>query len=187
MPRVDFDAEPLSQAEKRLVLENDRKVREAEKRSDIVRGAEKEPSTYFAQAQIETIHQGRRYEQLSKPTSVGSTPGWAPPRIHGIRQDPVGQEPPLGIDVNAVEPVESEILAPEPGFGDQLEAAIRQRTILGTPSPSVQGESPPRDCSGGHDQDHDPELRRIALRAAGHMHRDWCEREFGEVVALDAA
>jgi hypothetical protein len=150
MVRVNFDAEPVSQAERRLVLENDRKIREAEKRSNIVRDAKKEPSTYLDQAQIEALHEGGRYERLSKPTFTGSTPGWVPPRAHGDNQwtqdDPVPDEPPLGIDVNAVEPVgtESEIEASlaEPGLGDRFEKVQRRRTILGTPSPSEGNSSP---------------------------------------------
>jgi hypothetical protein len=149
MPSIDFNDDPLSQREKHLIMENDAKVRAG--LSLVSTDPNREASTYFEQARIEALHEGGRLARMSQPTFVGATPGWARPRASGMQDDPVGQEPPLGIDVNAVEPVGTECMS-EPGFGDRLEAAIRERrTILGTPSPSIQpgdGTAPPSSGSG---------------------------------------
>ena len=81
----------VSQAERRRVLANDRKV-----------------STYrdAAQASIDDLC-GGRYGAIGKPTVTGASPISYPRQPEGSpwASDPIGDEPPLGVDINAIEPV----------------------------------------------------------------------------------
>ena len=81
-----------TQAERRRILENDRKA-----------------STYsrVAQSEAEDLA-GGRYAAMGKPSVTGSTPAIrypAQPPNSPWHHDPLPPEPPLGIDVNAMEPV----------------------------------------------------------------------------------
>jgi hypothetical protein len=82
----------ISQAERRRVLANDRKV-----------------STYrdAAQASIDDLC-GGRYGAIGKPTVTGAAPisyPRLPSDAPSNQAAMIGDEPPLGIDVNAMEPV----------------------------------------------------------------------------------
>jgi hypothetical protein len=88
--------EEVTQQEKREVLRNDRRVREA--------------STYHAAAQSNIDDErGGRYAHLGSPTTVT---GSAPTSVHPMQpenspwhRDPVPDEPSLGFSVDAMEPV----------------------------------------------------------------------------------
>jgi hypothetical protein len=86
-------ADEISQREKRRILAEDRKVR----------------STYFQHAQSHPdLEMGGRFKKLIPSTVVGSSPiSSVPQQSLGSpwHSDPVGTEPPLGIDVNAQDPV----------------------------------------------------------------------------------
>ena len=81
----------VSQAERRRLLANDRRV-----------------STYreAAQASIDDFC-GGRYATIGKPTVTGTAPISYPRQPEGSpwASDPTGDEPPTGVDINAIEPV----------------------------------------------------------------------------------
>jgi hypothetical protein len=81
------------QRTRRETLENDRRVRAGQ--------------TMFGRAQADAdAEYGGRFAALSKPVVVGSGPTYPQlPASSSWSHDPVPPEPPLGIDVNAVEPV----------------------------------------------------------------------------------
>ena len=90
-----FADKGISQKEKREVLANDRKVREA--------------ATYHsvAMAGIDDERGGRYATEGSKQTVIGSSPIAYPqqPSTSPWHRDPVPDEPPLGYDINAQGPV----------------------------------------------------------------------------------
>jgi hypothetical protein len=90
-----FDDKGISQKEKREVLANDRKVREA--------------TTYHsvAQASVDDERGGRYATEGSKQTVVGSSPIAYPrqPENSPWHHDPCPPEPPLGYSVDEQEPV----------------------------------------------------------------------------------
>jgi hypothetical protein len=81
-----------SQAQRRKVLENDRKV-----------------STYFQRAQADAdLELGGRYAKVTETTVTGATPGPIYPKQppnSPWHHDPMPPEPPLGFSVNDLEPV----------------------------------------------------------------------------------
>ena len=91
----------IDQAERRETLENDRKVREAEHQRLLREGA---TFHQFAQAFADEVNQGR-FAATGAPRVVGSTPNPSmqyPAASTPFQSDPVGTEPPLGIDINAM-------------------------------------------------------------------------------------
>jgi hypothetical protein len=57
-----------------------------------------------AQSERQLENQGR-FAATNKSTVVGSTPGPAYPAGPNWANDPTGVEPPLGVDINELEPV----------------------------------------------------------------------------------
>jgi hypothetical protein len=85
--------DPLTQKKKREILKNDAKVR----------------ATYrdFAQSDPE-LELGGRFAKVTPSTVVGAAPVTSVPRQpegSHWHSDPMPMEPPLGLDINAVEPV----------------------------------------------------------------------------------
>jgi hypothetical protein len=100
----------ISQAERRRILAEDRRAR-----------------TYFSEAQANAdLELGGRYAKVTTTTVVGTGPIQYPrlPLAAPANQAAmVGDEPPLGIDINAMEPVgeiheRGDAAAPKPGDGD---------------------------------------------------------------------
>ena len=111
-----------SQAERRRILENDRKA-----------------STYsrVAQSEAEDLA-GGRYAAMGKPSVTGTTPAIRYPRqpqtSPANQMALAGDEPPLGIDVNAMEAVgekfeveASERSAAKPAATDPAPVSVRLR------------------------------------------------------------
>ena len=89
-----FDDKGISQKEKREVLRNDRRVREA--------------ATYHsvAQASVDDERGGRYATEGSKQTVIGASPILYPtqPANSPWHHDPVPDEPPLGYAIDEMEP-----------------------------------------------------------------------------------
>jgi hypothetical protein len=85
-------ADEVSQRERREVMRNDRRVREA--------------STYhsIALGSVDDERQGRYASAGNKATVIGSSPIQYPtqPANSPWHRDPVPDEPPLGYDINAL-------------------------------------------------------------------------------------
>jgi hypothetical protein len=79
-----------SQAQRRKVFENDRKV-----------------STYFQRAQADAdLELGGRYAKVTETTVTGAAPGPIYPKQppnSPWASEPIGPEPPLGYDINAMD------------------------------------------------------------------------------------
>jgi hypothetical protein len=111
-----------SQAERRRILDNDRKA-----------------STYsrIAQSEAEDLA-GGRYAAMGKPSVTGTTPAIrypVQPPNSPWASDLLGPEPPLGIDINAMQPVgephevkASERTEPAPAAIDPEPAPINPST-----------------------------------------------------------
>ena len=85
------------QRERREVLRNDQLLRK--------QAAEDRASTYFAQAQAEIgAELGGRFKHLSQTVVTGVPQAPMQPQGSPWRCDPVGPEPPLGYDINALVP-----------------------------------------------------------------------------------
>jgi hypothetical protein len=79
------------QAERREVLENDRRVCDG--------------VTFHQFATVEATQVLGRFASISKPTVVGSTPAPTYPAAPNWSPDPCGVEPALGVEIDAQEPV----------------------------------------------------------------------------------
>jgi hypothetical protein len=89
----------IDQAERREVLENDRRVREQQ---------QAQGSTFHAHAQAQAGElSGGRFASLGASTVTGATPIPKYPAAGAHQSDPVGIEPPLGIDINAMPGLEN--------------------------------------------------------------------------------
>jgi hypothetical protein len=89
--------EKITQADKLAALHNSNLLR---KRAEL--------NTYHARAQVEADDAGGRYAKLQPTTVIGSTGAPAyPQQPEGSpwRGDLIGQEPPLGYSVDAIDPV----------------------------------------------------------------------------------
>src|SRR6516165_12133486 len=88
----------VTQREKRQVLENDRRVREAD---------ERRRSTYHGHALDDEPELGGRFKKVNTTTVVGRSPVSYPQQPEGSpwRSDPCPIEPPLGYSVEELEPV----------------------------------------------------------------------------------
>jgi hypothetical protein len=94
---------PDEQEERRDVLENEKRLREANKD-----GARHATYLDMAQASANDPNQGRFAQSLNRPYVIGTTPYPSPPRFQGGPwgdPDPVPDESPFGVDVTAVEAV----------------------------------------------------------------------------------
>jgi hypothetical protein len=83
----------IDQAERRETLENDLKV------------LQQQGSTFHQHAQAQASElSGGRFAAIGSPRVIGATPSPASqyPAAAAHQSDPVGIEPPLGIDVNAM-------------------------------------------------------------------------------------
>jgi hypothetical protein len=87
----------ITQREKRQVLENDRRVQEAE---------ERRMRTYHGHVLDGELDLGGRFAKVHTTTVVGTSPVSYPQQPSGSPwgSDPVSPEMPLGIDINAQEP-----------------------------------------------------------------------------------
>lgn len=90
--------DPISQREKREIMENDRLVREA---------GERRGRTYAGHALDNEPDVGGRFAKVSTTTVVGTSPINYPQQPPGSpwHSDPCPPEPPLGFSVDAMEPV----------------------------------------------------------------------------------
>ena len=80
----------IDQAERRAVLENDRRVRE-----------QQQASTFHQHAQAQTSElSGGRFAAIGAPTVTGATAIPKYPAAAAHQADPVGTEPPLGFSVD---------------------------------------------------------------------------------------
>jgi hypothetical protein len=88
---VDPEVSLISQKEKREVLANDRMAR----------------NTYFGHAGDVELELGGRFAKLTPTTVTGSEPTVKYPKLESgpWAKDECPPEPPLGIDINAQEPV----------------------------------------------------------------------------------
>ena len=93
------NADEISQSEKRRVLANDRQVMAERQRVSTYRDA--------AQASVDDMA-GGRYAVIDKPSVTGTSPITYPRQSATSPSNQatlVCDEPPLGVDVNAMEPV----------------------------------------------------------------------------------
>jgi hypothetical protein len=100
----------IDQAERKAVLENDRRVRE-----------QQQASTFHQHAQAQALDTaGGRFAQVNAATVIGAQPLPKYPQAGTpFQSDPVGIEPPLGFSVNDLEPSANQLPPPvaveEPG------------------------------------------------------------------------
>jgi hypothetical protein len=111
------------QEERRQVLENDKALR----------GASSQGSTFAQFAASEVGTPLGRFSAISNPVVVGSEPIPKYPAAF-LQHDPVPTEPPLGVDINAMEPV---------GQPHELKASI---SSLGPPDLAEAQEPPTLDA-----------------------------------------
>ena len=105
-PSPTTDATPL---EKLQTLLQDQALRNAQRRRDA--------STFSQFATSEANADTGRYAQINKAAVVGATPKQPDYAAPNWANDPTGVEPPLGFDVNEIEPV---------GRQDEIEASIQR-------------------------------------------------------------
>lgn len=103
---------PLTQAEKAAILVEDRRN-----------------STMLGRSQLDLLELGGRYARQSQV--VGGTGAPEYPAASGWTQDPGGVEPPLGLDISAVEPV---------GEIHEVNASIERRALTSLPSTTKCGD-----------------------------------------------
>ena len=123
-----------SQAVRRRVLRNDRLVRE-------------QATTFHQFAAVEAEEIRGRFGSTEKATVIGSTPAPDYPAAYQQR-DPVPTEPPLGVDVNALEPTGElhEIRQSLEDFPEPVSASSAQ--ITGGPADAPSGGSSSATLSG---------------------------------------
>jgi hypothetical protein len=138
---VTDDNDPESQAEKRRVLINDARVREQSRNGDT--------SSYIDHYSPEM---GGRFSHQGAATVIGQSPVPAYPSASSpwCGPDLVGDEPPLGFDVNALEPAAGPPASPAAGPGEPAPdapsapvASLTETDVelgVGSPPPSSKEE-----------------------------------------------
>jgi hypothetical protein len=124
--------DPLSQSEKRQTLLNDVRARE-------------QGSTYMEQTN--DLDLGGRFTGQTPQTVVGASPVPQYPQGPAWSIDPTGQEPPLGVDVNQMQPTgEPHEIINSLGEGRAPTSSLSPDVVSSeTPSPSfTEDDEPPR-------------------------------------------
>ena len=113
------DDDPESQAVRRATLRNDRLVRE-------------QAGTLYSHAISEANEGAGRFTAQSRATVVGATAAPAPVAAPNWAHDPSGPEPPLGVDINALEPTGTPTeIAQSLIDNSELEPGAAARTFAG--------------------------------------------------------
>jgi hypothetical protein len=113
-----------SQKEREQVLRNDQRVRSG--------------STFQSRAIAEADDVRGRWAEINKSNVVGATPTPQYPAGPNWSVDPTGIEPPLNIDVNAVEPCGEKFEVE--AFGDATEAVARSSPLAGATATPVSND-----------------------------------------------